>query len=179
MVPVDKADREQLLRTGFIPWLARVDPDTEERKRRLARWEELPPEARPLFERLTEQRLLVRDRRKLEDGQDAVVVEVAHEALLRQWTKLTAWLDEDASALKRLDAVQRAAGEWAKNREEAGSGEAWLVHTGDRLLAAEALRRRPDFERLWALLVKRTSKHAGRATNGYARRRKSEPKLNE
>jgi hypothetical protein len=77
-----------------------------------------------------------------------VVVEVAHEALLRQWPTLTAWLDEDVHALKILDAVQRAAAEWTKNREEANSGEAWLVHTGERLVAAEAVRRRSDFERL-------------------------------
>lgn len=148
VVPADKAARERLLRAGFIPWLARVDPDTEERKRRVARWEEIPSEARPLLERLIEQRLLVRDRRKLEGREDAVVVEVAHEALLRQWPTLTAWLDEDTVALKMLDAVQRAAGEWAKNREETAGGGAWLVHTGERLAAAEALRRRPDFERL-------------------------------
>ncbi|MGH8660701.1 MAG: beta-propeller domain-containing protein, partial [Burkholderiales bacterium] len=148
-VPADKAVRERLLRASFIPWLARVDPDTEERKRRVARWEEIPPEARPLIERLIERRLLVRDRRKIEGrAEDVVVVEVAHEALLRQWPTLTVWLDEDLHALKILDAVQRAAAEWAKNREEASSGEAWLVHTGERLVAAEAVRRRSDFERL-------------------------------
>jgi hypothetical protein len=148
IVPADKAARERLLRAGFIPWLARVDPDTEERKRRVARWEEIPPEARPLLERLIEQRLLVRDRRKLEGREDVVVVEVAHEALLRQWPTLTAWLDEDAASLKILGAVQRAAGEWVKNRGEESAGEAWLVHTGERLIAAEALRQRPDFDRL-------------------------------
>lgn len=150
VVPADKAARERLLRAGFVPWLARVDPDTEERKRRVARWEEIPPEARSLLERLIEQRLLVRDRRKLEGREDVVVVEVAHEALLRQWPTLTAWLDEDAHALKILDAVQRAASEWAKNRKDGGAGEAWLVHTGERLVAAEALRQRSDFEQLLA-----------------------------
>src|SRR5262249_41674719 len=48
-VPADRAERERCLRAGFIPWLARVDPDTEERKRRVARWEEeIPADARPL-----------------------------------------------------------------------------------------------------------------------------------
>ena len=110
-------------------------------------WEEIPEEARPLLERLIEQRLLVRDRRRLEGRADAVVVEVAHEALLRQWPMLTEWLREDVRALKTLDAVQRAAAEWAKNREEAAKGEVWLVHTGERLRTAEALRR-ADFLRL-------------------------------
>ena len=55
-VPADKAERVELLRRGFIPWLVRVDPDTEERKRRMARWGEIPAETRPLLERLVEQR---------------------------------------------------------------------------------------------------------------------------
>jgi uncharacterized protein (DUF2267 family) len=148
MVPADRVARERLLRAGFIPWLARVDPNTEERKRRVARWEEIPPEVQPLLERLIEQRLLVRDRRKLEGREDVIVIEVAHEALLRQWPTLTNWLDEDAHALKSFDTVQRAAGEWIKNRGAASAGYAWLVHTGERLEAAEALRQRPDFVRL-------------------------------
>jgi hypothetical protein len=143
-VTADSVARERLLRAGFIPWLARVDPDTEERKRRVARWDEIPPETRPLLERLVEQRLLVRDRRRLEGEQDAVVIEVAHEALLRTWPRLARWLDEDAQALKLLEAVRRVASEWNKN---AGvpNREPWLVHTGERLKAAEALRQRHDF----------------------------------
>ena len=146
-VPADSAARERLLRAGFIPWLARVDPDTEEPKRRVARWDEIPPEAGPLLERLVEQRLLVRDRRKLEGQQDAVVIEVAHEALLRTWPTLTRWLDEDAQGLKLLEAVQRAANEWSK---DAGvtNREPWLEHTGERLIAAEALKQRRDFSGL-------------------------------
>ncbi|BDC45339.1 eIF2A-related protein [Paraburkholderia terrae] len=144
-VPADKADRERLLRTGFIPWLARVDPQTDERKRRVARWDELPESAHAVLERLIRHRLLLRDRRNVEGSNDEVtVVEVAHEALLRQWPTLTAWLDADADALKTVDTVQRAAHEWQKNEQ----GAAWLAHTGERLTGAEALRQRSDFERL-------------------------------
>ena len=146
-VPADRTARERLLRAGFIPWLARVDPETEDRKRRVARWDELPPESHPLLERLIEQRLLIRDRRRLEGGADAIVVEVAHEALLRQWPALTMWLNEDAQSLKALDSVRRAATEWARNRTDAGA-ETWLVHTGERLVAAAALRQRQDFAKL-------------------------------
>jgi WD40 repeat protein len=144
-VPAGAAERERLLHKGFVPWLVRVDPDSDERKRRLALWEKIPADARPLLERLIEQRLLVRDHRRV-DGQegDAVVVEVAHEALLRQWSSLARWLDEDAAELKTLDTVRRAADEWVKN----GKGVAWLVHTGDRLDQAERLWQRSDFHRL-------------------------------
>ncbi|MFS8978220.1 TIR domain-containing protein [Cupriavidus necator] len=144
-VPAGKADLERLLRQGLIPWLARVDPQTEEPQRRVARWDELPEAAHAVLERLIEQRLLLRDRRKIEGGGDEVtVVEVAHEALLRQWPTLTTWLDADADALKTLDAVQRAADEWQRNAR----GQAWLVHTGERLTSGEALRERNDFRRL-------------------------------
>jgi hypothetical protein len=80
--------------------LARVDPQTEERKRRVALRDELPPESRPLVERLIAARLLVSDRRKIEGhASEVVVVEVAHEALLRQWPMLIEWLDEAAADL--------------------------------------------------------------------------------
>jgi len=144
-IPADEAERTRRLKECFIPWLARIDPDTEERKRRVARWEELPTESRPLIERLISVRLLLSDRRRVEGhDEEAVVVEVAHEALLRQWPTLTAWLDEAAADLKALEATRRAAGEWRKNNHQAD----WLTHTGDRLRTAEALRRRPDFDRL-------------------------------
>lgn len=75
------------------------------------------------------------------------MVEVAHEALLRTWPSLTRWLDQDAEALKLLEAVQRAAHEWSRVAD-ASNREAWLVHTGERLVAAEAMRQRPDFSGL-------------------------------
>jgi len=144
-IPRDTAERNRVLRQGFVPWLARVDPGTEERKRRVARWEEIPVGARPLLERLIAQRLLVRDLRRVEGSHaESVVVEVAHEALLRQWPTLTAWLDEDAEALKAADATRRAAGEWLKNNRDA----LWLVHSGERLERAEVLQQREDFGQL-------------------------------
>ena len=144
-IPTDPGERERCLRLGFIPWLASVDPETEERKRRVARWEEIPVEARPVLERLVEARLLQRDRRRTAGvDEETTVVEIAHEALLRQWPTLSSWLDEDADRLKALGSVQRAATEWNKNKQ----GVAWLVHTGERLEAAEELQRRPEFVRL-------------------------------
>ncbi|SAL51125.1 WD domain-containing protein [Caballeronia cordobensis] len=144
VVPSDKAERERLLHEGFIPWLARIDPQTDERKRRVARWDELPAASHAVLERIIRHRLLLRDRRKVESSNEEVtVVEVAHEALLRQWPTLTAWLDADADALKTVETVQRAAHEWQKNNH----GQAWLTHTDERLTSAEALRQRADFER--------------------------------
>src|SRR5262249_32785318 len=110
VVPAGAAERERLLRQGFVPWLVGIDPDSEQPKRRVARWDEIPADSRPLLERLLEQRLLVRDRRALDGHEgDTVVIEVAHEALVRQWPALARWLDDDAAELKTLDAVRRAA----------------------------------------------------------------------
>src|ERR1700722_9513327 len=126
-VSSSETERNRLLQAAFIPWLARVDPDTEERKRRVAAWDEIPSESRPLVLRLIEQRLLTRDRRIVVGGaEESIVVEVAHEALLRRWPMLTAWLDRDADALRTIEVSRRAAAEWLKH----GKSAAWLDHAG-------------------------------------------------
>jgi WD40 repeat protein len=149
VIPSDAAACERLLHDGFIPWLAGIDPDTEEPRRRVARWEEIPEASRGVIDRLVSQRLLVRDRRKIEGSTTAVtVVEVAHEALLRQWGALTRWLDADAAALKSAEAVQRSAKEWCKRKRAGDHPDDFLAHSGERLISAEALKLRPDFVQL-------------------------------
>ena len=94
----DTAEREaQLdhLNAAFIPWLARINPETDEPMRRLSRYADLPAESRPLIDALAERRLLVIDQRN-----DERVVEVAHEALLRQWSELANWLKAEREDLK-------------------------------------------------------------------------------
>ena len=82
-IPAAREEQFALLRATFIPWLARVDPETGVPMRRVERLDEFPPDARAMVARLIEARLLVTDRRS---GAD--VVEVAHESLLRQWPEL-------------------------------------------------------------------------------------------
>ncbi len=144
-IPADEAEQHQLLRAAFIPWLAHVDAETEERRRRVAAWDEIPAASRGILERLVNQRLLVRDRRRVPGTTvDAIVVEVAHEALLRRWPMLTLWLEQDADALKAIDVAKRAAAEWAKH----GRRDAWLNHATERLTLIESLQQRPDLDRL-------------------------------
>ncbi len=126
------------LRAAFIPWLARIDPESGMPMRRVARLEEFAPSERAMVERLVEARLLVADRRS---GAD--VVEIAHESLLRQWPPLTEWLKLDAENLKLLDAIERAASDWVRHSGAA----AWLDHRGERLRAAERLATRADFRK--------------------------------
>jgi hypothetical protein len=137
-IPARKEEQFAFLRAAFIPWLARIDPETGVPMRRMARINEIPEGSRAIVERLVEARLLVSDRRS---GFD--VIEVAHESLLRQWPALTAWLQADADDLKIVEGIERAVSEWARN----GRNDTWLDHRAERLTAAERIARREDFRR--------------------------------
>ncbi len=145
VIPVDEEKRNLLLKRAFIPWLVTVDPHTSERKRRIACWDELPDETHPILKRLVEARLLLRDRRALQGkAQEVDIIEVAHEALLRQWDTLTTWLDNYEVDLKMLSSVQHATIDWIKNDHS----EDWLIHSGERIVIAEQIKTRIDFNYL-------------------------------
>jgi hypothetical protein len=75
VIPADEATRRLLLDQVF-PALVMLDHEAEKPKRRVATWALLSPETHPILERLVAARLLLKDRRQLADGQEAVVVEV-------------------------------------------------------------------------------------------------------
>jgi WD40 repeat protein/CHASE3 domain sensor protein len=138
-VPRDRDACLALLRRGLIPWLAGIDPETQAPRRRVARLAEVPEEARPLIHHFIEHRLLATD----QNAQGEATVEPAHEALLRQWSRLRGWLDEDAAALSVLETLKSAARDWDANGREAD----WLVHQAGRLEDAEKLAAREDLAR--------------------------------
>jgi WD40 repeat protein len=129
-----------VLRNAFIPWLASVNPDSDQPMRRIARRSELPEPSLPLIDALIEKRLLIQDER---DGD--VVVEVALESLLRQWQELTEWLVEERQSLVAAVDLDRAATAWEKN----GRDDAWLL-AGIRLAGAEAVAAKSGFQDLLA-----------------------------
>jgi WD40 repeat protein len=135
-IPTTREEQLALARAAFIPWLARIAPESGVPARRVARLDEIPQACRPIVERLIGARLLVVDHRDKAD-----VVEVAHESLLRQWPALTAWLEADAEDLRTIENIERAAEEWAENDR----ADVWLDHRGDRLAAALRLTERADF----------------------------------
>lgn len=137
-VPGDRASVLELLRRAFIPWLVGIDPETKQPRRRVARLSDIPREAHPLLEHLVTQRLLVKNVEPGNGGQ--TIIEVAHEAILRQWGRLASWLEEDAALLLVLSGVQSAARDWQHHGREA----AWLLATG-RLREARRLFLRPNF----------------------------------
>lgn len=139
----DRAAHLNLLREGFIPYLASVDPDTRNPIRRSARISQIPAPARPLIELLVNYRLLSIDRVKVQEAGKTrfeVKVEPAHEALLRNWQSLTNWLAEDAATLIVLDGVRRAARDWVRGARQPDG----LTHLGGRLEEAEKGAQRSD-----------------------------------
>lgn len=143
-IPEDPTQRAHLLRRAFIPWLARIDEETGETRRRVARLSEIPAEAHPLIERLVQVRLLVKHQPLSEGRPDPhapVEVEPAHEALLRQWPALAGWLEEEHTSLLSLEGLLRAASDWHDNNRTPD----YLSHKGSRLADAKALAAREDY----------------------------------
>lgn len=148
ILSTDNAIRAQQLvwlHAAFIPLLATINPQNDQAMRRLAKLEDLPTESHALIRALFDKRLLLIDNR---DGKD--VVEVAHEALLRQWDVLTnsdksGWLDTERNDLRDAENLERAVQAW----KDSGHKEAWLIE-GDRLRNAEALATKPGFIQLLA-----------------------------
>ena len=136
-IPRDREARLKLLRRGFIPWLAGIDPDTKAPRRRVAQRSEIPVDARPLIDLLVEQRLLSTD---VANDTREITIEPAHEALLRQWDQLRSWLEEDSGLLTVLDGVQRASRDWSARAKE----PSWLLHNGERLRSVLQLMERND-----------------------------------
>jgi formylglycine-generating enzyme required for sulfatase activity len=136
-LPKGRPERLALLRKAFIPWLAGIDPETGNSRRRVARLREIPLEAIPLIELLVAERLLSTDVVK---GTAEKTVEPAHESLLRKWSLLQGWLHEDAALLLVLHGIKRASQDWSENY----ASSSWLVHGGGRLKTSEGLLKRLD-----------------------------------
>jgi WD40 repeat protein len=138
-IPESASQRLAMLRQAFIPHLVDLSEDNQP-VRRTAPWTEIPAPARPLIERLVNQRLLVRDRRQVASN-SVDIIEVAHESLLRHWHVLTNWLAEETSRIRVLGDARRATARWLDN----GRNTDDLVMRGVRLQEAAALLARSDY----------------------------------
>ncbi len=139
VIPADEATRRALLHQAF-PSLVMLDHEADKPKRRVAAWDGLPQKTHPLLERLVEARLLLKDRRKLADGQEAVVVEVTHEALIRHWSQLKSWVDANREFLAWQQRLNTTRKRWEESRRPIG-----LLLRGLPLReAAEWLKKKPE-----------------------------------
>jgi formylglycine-generating enzyme required for sulfatase activity len=119
-LPKDDKAQLVLIRMAFIPHLARVNA-AGQFIRRIAARDEIPSEARPLIDCLTEARLLIKDRRTV-GGKDVEVIEVAHEALLREWKDLNTALLEERGFLIAKSRLEQDVAEWQSTAEAQKQG---------------------------------------------------------
>lgn len=137
--PADLAGARAL----FVPALVQVDQDGV--KRRAARRQDLSPVSQRLADSFIRERLLVSGVRAV-DGKDVEFIELAHEAILRQWPALAGWIAEEGDALRTLSDVRVAAREWSLRANRRKAAASWLAHRQERLKEAEAVLRRKDLE---------------------------------
>jgi WD40 repeat protein len=138
-----RAKQLVLLREAFIPWLATVS-DQDEPMRRIALWSDLPQASREMVEKFVDARILIRDRRRLGDGEgDAQdVVEIALESFLRQWEELAEWLRDEREHLKAADELLRDADRWQTSDQDPV-----YLYPGPLLEKAEKLAATPVYGR--------------------------------
>jgi energy-coupling factor transporter ATP-binding protein EcfA2 len=107
--------------------------------RRRERLEDIPESSRELVRRMADERLLI-TAGGTESGGEAV--EVAHEALIRNWKRLADWLNEDREFLlwrERLRALLEAWDHGARSEElllrgpALAEAEGWLMRQGNAL----------------------------------------------
>lgn len=139
-IPKSRAEQHALLRRAFIPFLARIAEAEGKARRRPARLADLPADTHAVVDRLVQARVLVKHQ-SVDSLRSDVLIEIAHEALLRNWPELAGWLNEERAALTQFDELRRSAIEWNRNNRR----EEWRVHVGRRFGEASALAERPGF----------------------------------
>jgi formylglycine-generating enzyme required for sulfatase activity len=121
--------RVDLAASTFVPALAQIN-DQGATIRRIAAWKSFNDEQQDLLIRFDHWRLVVRKG----DG-DGGTVEVAHETLFREWTRLKGWLEPERARLEALRSLQIDALTWDRNGRDA----ALLNHRDKRLAETAAL----------------------------------------
>ncbi|MDQ1457432.1 MAG: hypothetical protein QOH28_3052 [Actinomycetota bacterium] len=117
--------RQQVLARRVLLRLVEPGESTGDTRRRAALAEYAGPdesEVAAILARLTEARLVTVD-----EGS----VQLAHEALIREWPRLQLWLDEDRTALRLHRHLTAAAEAWVAAGRDAGE-----LYRGQRLAAA-------------------------------------------
>jgi WD40 repeat protein/transcriptional regulator with XRE-family HTH domain len=131
-------DQQDLARRLFMRLTEPGDESGAEDSRRRVAIDELVADlqqegsTRTLLQRLADARLITTS-----EG----VVEVAHEALIREWPRLRSWLDENRQALRLHRRLTEAAREWSAHDRDAD-----LLYRGTRLAEAEDWRKSNEVE---------------------------------
>ena len=123
---------DELGATVFVPPLAQIN-DNGETIRRISNWDSFSEQQQELLNRYDRWRLVVRKGLANENSGDTI--EVAHEALFREWDRLREWMEPERERLEALRGVKAAARTWQRYDQ----GQAWLDHRDARLADATAL----------------------------------------
>jgi formylglycine-generating enzyme required for sulfatase activity len=121
--------RVELAASTFVPALAQIN-DQGGTIRRIVDWRSFSQEQQELLIGFEQWRLVIR-----KGEADGGTVEVAHEALFREWTRLKGWLEPERARLEALRSLQVDASNWNRN----GRDSAFLNHRDKRLAEAVAL----------------------------------------
>ena len=127
-------ERDEAVARLFIPSLAQLN-DRGGVVRRICPLSSFNPEQRAQLDHFAQWRLIVTSENS---------VEVAHEAIFREWSRFGEWVVRERNRLDTLRSLEAAALNWAqKSRTRVD-----LVHRGKRLAEAKALRRLDDYRAL-------------------------------
>jgi energy-coupling factor transporter ATP-binding protein EcfA2 len=128
--------RDELTRRGqgalILPTLlklASVEGEEEPTRRRLRR-SELAPKEQAVVDAFVEARLLTSAKSEEAREEGTAFVEVAHEALLRQWTPLREAIEEERSSLRMRSELERLATDWEQARKTHENEDSYLLVRG-------------------------------------------------
>jgi formylglycine-generating enzyme required for sulfatase activity len=130
--------RVDLAASTFVPALAQIN-DHGATIRCIAAWTSFNTEQQDLLLRFDQWRLAVRKGTDVDGG----TVEVAHEALFREWKRLQGWLEPERARLETLRSVQVDTLTWDRNARD----PAFLNHRDKRLAEATALAANEDYRK--------------------------------
>ncbi len=131
-------EQQPIARNIFLR-LTELGEGTQDTRRRASLAELIPqaetkPEVETVLKVLADARLVTTEQES---------VEVAHEALIREWPLLRRWLDENRESLRLHRRLGEAAGEWAANKRDPS-----YLYGGNRLAQATEWVESADGDRL-------------------------------
>jgi WD40 repeat protein len=129
---------EQLAAKLIFLELTRLDAETEDtrkqvRQQDLVNSQQSEALVHQVVQHLAKEKLVVTGEQELE-GKRVAVVNIAHEALIRNWQMLRDWLKENRDALLRKQDIEDAAKEW---RDKGKLKDSAYLLQGSRLTEAE------------------------------------------
>ena len=120
--------QQQIARSIFLR-LTELGEGTQDTRRRVSIHELLPPGPAEDAEQIQDVLVKLADARLITTSEG--MVEVAHEALIREWPQLREWLAQDREGLRLHRHLTEAAGEWERLARDPGA-----LYRGTRLAQA-------------------------------------------